>query len=810
MDQEIKDDNPANPDNIPAVVKPNRRIIPSKLGLVVINQRPLFPHMVVPIVVEGSVFLNTIQSAANAGSQFFMIALGKENFNAENFQPDDVFEIGVVARIVKVFQMSGDVGQVLLDVITRAEITKFEVTSKNVMVDINIIEDEKIEINDTIRAYSREIITNLKEIIKLSPLVREELGQFINQINIDDPQRLADFAATLTSAGRFELQEILSERTIQKRLEKTLLLIKKELDLGRLQAKISSQIEDRVSKNQREFFLKEQLKEIRKELGLSKDEKTQEIEKFQKRAKSLKWPAEVAKVFKEEIEKLSLLDTQSPEFNVTRSYVDWLTVLPWGVYATENLNIKRAQKVLDEDHFGLEDVKDRILNMIASMVLRGDHSGKIICLIGPPGVGKTSIGKSIARALKRPFYRFSLGGMRDEAEIKGHRRTYIGAMPGKLIQSLKTAGKSNAVIMLDEIDKISQSYHGDPASALLEVLDREQNPKFLDHYLDVPFDLSKILFIATANQMDTIPEPLQDRMEVIRIAGYIGDEKLQIAKKYLVPKQLKENGLKTTQIKFEEGALRKIIAGYAREAGVRDLEKKIELICQKVARKIVENELETKTIITEADVETYLKKPIFLKDEVIGKNKAGSVTGLAWTSHGGAILSIEATVYPANSKGFKQTGQLGKVMVESSEIAYSYIFANAKTLGLDVEPFVAKLVHLHVPAGATPKDGPSAGVAMALALMSLVMDKAVKTGLCMTGELSLTGEVLPIGGLKEKIIAALRAGLKEVIVPSQNQVDFDEMPDHLKNGYKIHFVKDFKEVVKIAFESTKLKSKNRK
>ncbi len=790
------------PDGTFGSLLPKMDILPDHLGIIAVQHRPLFPHMVIPLVVEGELYQKTIKYALKNEPGYIGIILGDKDFNPEKPMVKNLHKIGVVARIAKVFEpKSEDSSQLLLDVLERIRIVEDVNSQPPLMIaKVEYVKADKLKINDEIRAFCREILSNMKELINLNPLVKEELNHFISQINLDDPSRLADFAATLTTADREQLQEILEAIPIMDRLGKTLFLIKKELDLARLQADISKRIEDRISEHQRDFFLKEQLKEIQKELGLSKDEKTQELEKLRKRAKKLKFTPEAKERFDEEMDKVALLDVQSPEFNVSRTYLDWISALPWGITSKDNLDIDKAEKILNIDHYGLEDIKERILEFIATLKLKDDVAGTILCFIGPPGVGKTSLGKSVARALNRKFFRFSVGGMRDEAEIKGHRRTYIGAMPGKFIQALKLTKYSNPVIMLDEIDKIGNSYQGDPASALLEVLDPEQNTAFVDHYMDIPFDLSNVFFITTANQLDTVPAALLDRMEVLRLPGYIQREKLKIAKRYLVPKQRKAHGLKAENFSVTEAAIRKIIDGYAREAGVRNLENQIKKICRKVAKVIVKGTDKKKFSIGVPQVKEYLKSPIFETDEILGEGRIGVVTGLAWTSMGGSILPVEASRMIADRKGFKQTGQLGDVMVESSEIAYSFVISNSKQFGGNPEFFKKHFVHLHVPAGATPKDGPSAGVTMATALFSLMLQKPVVCKLGMTGELSLTGDVLPIGGLKEKIIASRRAGLKRIIIPTQNKKDYLELPDHLKENIEIFYAKRYEDVFQLAFE----------
>jgi ATP-dependent Lon protease len=643
------------------------------------------------------------------------------------------------------------------------------------------------------------VITTLKDLVKLNPLQSEAIKMFLSRSTFDDPGKLADFAANLTTASGAELQEVLETFDVRTRIDRVLILLKREVEISKLHVEINKQIQEKISGQQREFFLKEQLKAIKKELGLEKEGKTTEIEKFQERLKDLTLNSEAKQAIDDELDKFQLLEPHSPEYTVSRNYLDWLTALPWGKYSQDSFDVEKARQILDRDHYGLEDVKDRILEFIAVGKLKGDISGSILCLVGPPGVGKTSVGKSIADALGRRFYRFSLGGMRDEAEIKGHRRTYIGAMPGKFLQAMKTVGTSNPLIMLDEIDKIGASFQGDPASALLEVLDPEQNNSFRDHYLDVPFDLSHVLFVATGNQLDTIPRALLDRMEVIRLSGYISEEKQEIARRYLIPKTLKSHGLKDGQMTIRKDALSLLIENYARESGVRNLENLIKKISRKAVMEIVRGSTR-KLTIHKKDVDSFLGKPVFAADEMF-ENVPGVVTGLAWTSLGGATLQIEATAVQTRNKGFKQTGQLGAVMVESSDIAYSYVMAHLAAYGAKPDFFDERFVHIHVPAGATPKDGPSAGVTMATALLSMVLQKPVRKGLAMTGELTLTGQVLPIGGVKEKVIASRRSGCKILIFPEANRRDFDELPAYLKKGLTVHFASRFEDVYDHAFGS---------
>jgi ATP-dependent Lon protease len=771
-------------------------MLPSQLPIIPLRPRPSFPGLLIPLALSGSLQIAAIRQAMETGGQalgLIMVRNMEQEDSAEN-----LYAVGVAAKVLKILHSDEETMHVMVNCLERFTVQEILAVEKPLMARVRYNYAPELSVNPELKAYSMAIISTLKELVQINPLYSEEIKLFLNRSSMDDPGRLADFAANLTSADGKELQGILETFDVRKRIDRVLVLLKKELEVSRLQTKISMQIEEKISAQQREFFLHEQLKAIKKELGLEKEGKTSELEKFQERLKKLKLNEEARSVVEDEMEKLQLLEPNSPEYTVSRNYLEWLTVLPWGLFSKDSYDLARARRILDRDHYGLKDVKERILEFIAVGKMKGDISGSILCLVGPPGVGKTSVGHSIADALGRKFFRFSLGGMRDEAEIKGHRRTYIGAMPGKFIQAMKTVRTSNPLLMLDEIDKIGASFQGDPASALLEVLDPEQNNSFRDHYLDVPFDLSNVMFIATANQLDTIPRPLLDRMELIRLSGYILEEKLEIAKRYLIPKALKNHGLKRGQVVIRKAALVQIIDGYAREAGVRNLENQIKKIMRRAAMAFAEDEKLARLTINKRDVENYLDKPVFTAEEVF-EGVPGVVTGLAWTSMGGATLQIEATAMLAKSKGFKQTGQLGKVMVESSEIAYSFVMAHLADFGCDPEFFERHFVHLHVPAGATPKDGPSAGITMATALVSMATGKTVKTKLGMTGELTLTGRVLPIGGLKEKVIAARRAGLTTLIFPEDNRKDFEEIPDYLKEGLNIHFVKTFQDVYRKVF-----------
>lgn len=769
---------------------------PDKLYIIPIHNRPFFPAQVLPVIVNQQPWGRTLTRVGNTEHKcmavFFVDTPPDEH---GEFDLDSLPEHGTLVRVHHVSEEGGKL-QFVAQGLTRVRIRGWLSRRGPYLAEVEYPQAPN-DPRDEVKAYGMALINAIKELLPLNPLYSEELKNYLNRFSPNDPSPLTDFAAALTTAPGHELQEVLDTVPMLKRMEKVLPLLRKEVEVGRLQKELSAEVNKQIGERQREFFLKEQLKLIQQELGISKDDKSADREEFLARLEGKTLPAPAQKRIDEELNKLSILETGSPEYAVTRNYLDWATALPWGIHGQDKLDLGRARKVLDKHHAGMDDIKQRITEFLAVGAFKGEIAGSIVLLVGPPGVGKTSIGKSIAESLGRPFYRFSVGGMRDEAEIKGHRRTYIGAMPGKLVQALKEAEVMNPVIMLDEIDKMGTSYQGDPASALLETLDPEQNVEFLDHYLDLRLDLSKVLFVCTANTLDSIPGPLLDRMEVIRLSGYITEEKLAIAKRHLWPKQLEKAGVPKARLSISDAALRAVIEGYAREAGVRQLEKQLGKLVRKSVVKLLEDP-EAKIRIGAKDLEAALGMPVFRNERVLAG--VGVITGLAWTSMGGATLPIEATRIHTLNRGFKLTGQLGEVMKESAEIAYSYVSSHLKQFGGDPSFFDQAFVHLHVPEGATPKDGPSAGITMASALLSLARNQAPKKGVAMTGELTLTGQVLPIGGVREKVIAARRQKIHELILPEANRGSYEELPDYLKEGLTVHFAKRYGDVAKVLFD----------
>lgn len=770
-------------------------VLPSHIHVLPQHHRPFFPGQAIPLVMNAEVWLPTLKAIQQRKHELVGLIATRRDVDGVP-GPDDLHEMGTVCRIHRVHR-EDDQLQVLLEGLQRFRVRQWIQREPPLLANVQYFPQRADSRSEEQKAYAVAIINTIKELIPLNPLYGEELKVFLTRSNPNEPSLLADFAASLTSAGKEDLQEVLETIPVQRRLEKVVELLHREVEIAQAQMDIRKQVEAEIQGRQRETFLRQQLKFIQQELGLSKDDKTAEIEEFQARLEPLEVPEAARKRIDEELHKLSLLEVGSPEYAVTRNYLDWITRVPWGHYTEDTRDLGEAAGVLDRHHEGLGDIKDRILEFLALGIMKGDVAGSIICFVGPPGVGKTSLGRAIAEALNRRFYRFSVGGMRDEAEIKGHRRTYIGAMPGKLVQALRDSESANPVIMLDEIDKVGASYQGDPASALLEVLDPEQNTTFHDHYLDVDLDLSKVLFVCTANQLDTIPGPLLDRMEVIHLSGYLDTEKLAIARKHLLPRQLQRAGLRQRgDLKIDAPALRRIIEQYSREAGVRRLDKALAQVVRKAVVRLLKD-APRPVVVTAGDVETYLGKPLYEKEAL--QRGVGIVTGLAWTPLGGATLPVEATLVHRKQAGLKLTGQLGNVMQESANLAYSYVRGNAGQFGIEPDWFDDAYLHVHVPAGATPKDGPSAGVTMSTALVSRALGKRPKAGFAMTGELTLTGRVYPVGGIREKLLAAKRQKIRHVILPAANRRDWEEVPDHIRRGIEVHFVEQFEEVVDLLF-----------
>lgn len=776
-------------------------VLPDSLYLIPVPQRPFFPGQVQPVAMDPEEWGGTLNAVAEEKSGIVgLVYVDQQQLSGREPEPRHFPEMGTVVRLHRPSVMAENPGHFLAQGIRRFRIVRWLSDKPPYRVQVEYPRSQGDRDSDDIKAYAMAVLQAVKELLPLNPLYSEELRHYIANFNPNQPSLLADFSAALTTAKGEQLQEVLETLPLQSRMQKVLALLGKEKEVAELRGKITEQVNEKVSTQQREFFLREQMKVIQKELGISKDDNTSDVERFSERLEDKVLPDAVRERIDDEMQKLSVLEPGSPEYGVTRNYLDWATSVPWGVTSDDNLDLRHAGEVLNRDHDGLEDVKDRILEFLAVGAFRGKIAGSILLLVGPPGVGKTSIGRSVASALGREFYRFSLGGMRDEAEIKGHRRTYVGAMPGKFVQALKEVKVANPVIMLDEIDKIGASFRGDPASALLEVLDPEQNGEFLDHYLDLRVDLSQVLFVCTANQLDTIPGPLLDRMEVLRLSGYVAEEKLAIARNHLWPKQLERHGLKDSQLKINDAALKYVIESYCREAGVRNLEKQLARIMRKAIVGFVESPDEaTKRRVGKKDIDDLLGKPLFQNERP--QRGVGVATGLAWTAMGGATLPIESSRIHTLNRGFKLTGRLGDVMRESADIAYSYVVSHLKGYGGDADFFDTSMVHLHVPEGATPKDGPSAGITIATALISLARKERIKRPLAMTGELTLTGQVLPVGGIREKVIAARRARIMELILPHANRRDFEELPEYLRDGINVHFARSYRDVFETVFEA---------
>lgn len=770
--------------------------VPDILTIIPVQGRPVFPGIVTPLLISKSKFSDTAAKQLDSRHHVGLILVKDET---ADISPDNLYDFGTAAVILKKINLPDGGTNFLINCIKRFKVKKYVEEKPVLQAEVEYFPEETIDYNEDIqvKAYMRSIFNLLKSISENNPLFLEQIK--LTMANVEDPHKVADQIAGMLNLKKEEYQDLLELVDLKKRLTKILTHLENERKLMEVQQKIFSEINDKVDKQQREFYLREQLKVIQKELGLETDEKSMALKKIREKLDEFQFTGEIKDKTEEEYDKLVNMDKRSSEYSVTLNYLELICSLPWNQESEEIIDLGKAKKILDKDHYDLEDVKERILEFLAVRKLKPDTKGSIICLVGPPGVGKTSIGKSIASALNRKFFRFSVGGMKDEAEIKGHRRTYVGAMPGKILNGLKICKTKNPVFMIDEIDKMGKHFTGDPASAMLEVLDPEQNVAFRDHYLDLPFDLSKVLFITTANQLDTIPSVLLDRMEVIRLSGYITKEKVVIGKKYIVPRQLEMHGLDKKEIKFSNEILSYIIENYSREAGLRNFERLIE----KIARKLSFLKATEKPLPEEIDeklVREYLGMEKFLRDPIDKVKKPGVVTGLAWTAMGGATLMIESIAIPDKKVDIQITGQIGDVMNESARIAYSYVKSVAGEFDIKKDYFAAHAIHLHVPAGATPKDGPSAGITMATSLLSLAMNKNVKPKFGMTGELTLSGLVLPIGGLKEKVIAAKRAGLKHVIFPVENENDLEEIPEEVKKGINFYPVSEVKEVFELVLK----------
>jgi len=772
---------------------PADKLLPNKISLIPLDARPVFPGIFTPLMLTDKDDVAVVEEAMAGHKVIGLVLLQSEEDGPQATSADQLHRIGTAAKILKKINLPDGGLNIFVSTLKRFEIKKLLTEGPPWAAAVDYVEEDAEAVQtQEVKALTRSIFTEMKALSENNALFSEEMR--LNMVNIDQPGKLADFVASIMNIPRDQQQKLLETFDVRVRMEAVLVHIKKEQAILKVQKKISKQINEKIEKNQREFFLREELKAIQKELGVTTDAKGADLAKFREKVEGFGFTGEVKTAVESELEKFALMDPNSSEYIVTRNYLETICALPWKDAPVDDVDLAWARKVLEADHYGLDDVKERILEFLAVRKLKNDQKGSIVCLIGPPGVGKTSIGKSIAKALHRPFFRFSVGGMRDEAEIKGHRRTYIGALPGKIIQGLKIVGKKNPVLMIDEIDKLGQGVQGDPSSALLEVLDPEQNHAFRDHYLDLPFDVGQILFIATANSLDGIPRPLLDRMEVIRLSGYIEEEKVAIAQKYLVPKSTAGAGLTKGTVKYAKKALAEISRRYAREAGMRNYEKALDKIHRKIALQVVTEAVTPPVVVGPDELAAYLGKPFFPEDEAQIPAVPGVVQGLAWTSLGGAVLVIEA-VKTEGKGGIKLTGRMGEVMKESAQIAYTWVHAHAADYGIPQEFFDKHLVHLHIPEGATPKDGPSAGITMAAALTSLAVGKPVKRLHAMTGELSLTGKVMPIGGLKEKVIAARRAGTKIVLFPEPNLKDWEEIPDYIRKGLEFRPVRTMEEVV---------------
>ncbi|HST79266.1 MAG TPA: endopeptidase La [Verrucomicrobiae bacterium] len=759
----------------------------------------LFPHAVLPLTVGRE---SSIQLINSLGDEKTILVVAQREARVDSPQPTDLYNIGTLATVHKVVKMPNQSLFVFTEGLQRAKLDEFTQLTPFMRANLDLLADAEPSPSPEIEALQRNVLTLFQQIVAGSPTLSDELQTVA--INIEEPGRLVDFiASSLPFLSTKDKQEILETPEVHTRLQKINQHLAKELEVQQLRNKIQTEVQDQVQQSQREYYLREQMKAIQKELG-EQDEAQRDVEELRQKIEAAGMPEEVKKEALKELSRLGRMSPMAADYSVTRNYIEWLAVLPWAKSSGIEVDITKAHEILDADHYDLKKVKDRILDYLSVRRLKPNMKGPILCFVGPPGVGKTSLGRSIARALERKFVRLSLGGVHDEAEIRGHRRTYIGALPGQIIQGIRRAETNDPVFVLDEVDKLGRDFRGDPSSALLETLDPEQNSTFRDNYLDVPFDLSKVLFICTANMLDTIPEPLRDRMEIIELQGYTEDDKVHIAQRYLIPKQIEENGLTNDVIEIPEDAVRFVIRHYTREAGVRNLERNIGALCRKQARRIAEGNKDKLTVTPETVQEFLGGIKIRIDTEIAERTKRpGVAVGLAWTPSGGDILFIEANKMKGKG-GFMMTGQLGEVMRESMQAALTWVRSNAAMLGISDDVFKDFDLHIHVPAGAIPKDGPSAGVTMATALVSLLTDRPVHPLTGMTGEITLSGNVLPIGGVKEKFLAAKRAGVRDVIFPADNRMNVEEdlTPEQL-DGVRVHYVSMIDDVLNIALPSTK-------
>jgi ATP-dependent Lon protease len=771
---------------------------PTALPILPLKGVVVYPYLITPLMIQDAAQTRLVDEALMRGSRIGLFL--QKNPKLENPGPDDLYHVGTAGNILKMLRFPDGTVRFLVQGLSRIKVRSFISSSPHLIAEVEELADD-VEGSVKVEAMQRNVLEKIKQLVELAPYLNEEFH--VSAINQDTLSKLTDFVASYLNMSIEQKQLILEETDVVRRTETLYAAIMKEIEVLELSQKIQASAANELGKNQRDFILREQLKAIRRELGDSDDKS--EIDEFEKRIAEAGMTEIAEKAARKELERMNHMAQASAEYTVSRTYLDWLVSLPWSKSTKDILDLTKAKKVLDVDHYNLEKVKDRILEYLAVRKLKSTVKGPILCFVGPPGVGKTSLGKSIAHAMGREFARVSLGGMRDEAEIRGHRRTYIGSMPGRILQSIRRCGSNNPVIMLDEIDKLGTDFRGDPASALLEVLDPEQNDTFSDHYLDVPFDLSKAMFITTANWSEPIPPVLRDRMEMIYIPGYTDFEKLAIAKRHLVPKQLENHGIDKNQLSFTDSAIQTLIDGYTREAGLRNLEREIAAVTRKVARKVASGN-KGKTAVDKGDIQKLLGAPRFSREALSRKGRIGVAPGLAYTSVGGELLFVEATAMQGKNQ-LTLTGHLGNVMKESAQAAMSFIRSNVRSLGIPPNVFEGQDVHIHVPSGAIPKDGPSAGITMAVALSSMYSRQAVKPRLAMTGEITLRGELLPIGGLREKLLAALRAGVETVILPEENRKDLSEIPSEIKKDLKFKFFSDVTSAITFALVPPAKKAK---